>query len=518
VEDKKVTMPSLSVSRTKSAAIQFSGNMVLMLLSIIQGLLLVPLYLHYLGGYLYGAWLALAGSVLLFGMADMGISSLVIQKCAVFHSKKDFRSLAKLVGTMRVINTFTIVLIVIGAAILIPIIPKWLNILPQYHSILIIVAWLTVIDLALMLLVNVSGSFLLGIQNPAPHMSASIAAAVLVIFVVIGMLFGGFGVLALSVGALVRPLIVLPSNLYSIRAFLASKQVLPEVMLDKQMFKDLLSKSLWLGPSKIAETITGQIDSIIIAKVLGPGSVTVLSVSRKAADLSVQIVGRISASLLSGLSHLHGSGQKDIQQQVVKTLFKVVGYAAGIGLGGFLIFNEKFVSLWVGAQYYGGTSITLLVCFYSVLKVCRISLYNIVFSIGEITLSAKSTVVEVALQTTFGFFLCIKLGLPGVVLGAIMGVMCATGIQFGKMFAANVIDKTEFGFLCFKISSLLCCFILPAYLINKNVVLSGWGGLLSGIGGYLIISLSVVVLAERELSLRLSRLVISQMRAVGQRS
>jgi len=511
------TITSPQMSRTKSAAIQLSGAMALMLLSTVQGLLLIPLYLHYIGGYLYGAWLALAGSVVLFGMADMGISSLVIQKSAVFYSEKDYVALARLVGTMRVVNILAIAMMVIVAAITIPAIPRWLNILPQYHSILTVVAWLTVLEVGLMLLVNVSGSFLFGVQNPGPHMIASIAGALSSIIVIVLLLVSGFGVLAISLGALARPILIIPINSYFVKTFLSSNEVSSEVKAEKKMFLDLLSNSLWLGPSKIAETLSGQIDSIIVAKVLGVGAVTVLSITRKAADLSVQIAGKIPGCLLSGLSHLHGAGQKDIQQQVVQTLFKVVGYFGAIGLGGVLIFNEKFVSLWAGSQYYAGNLVTGLVCLYSILKLLQISMYNIVFSIGEITLSAKSSIAGVVLQAVLGFLFSIKMGLPGLVIGAIVGIMSSTVIQFGKMFAANVIGRNEFMLLCFKLSGLIGCFMLSAYLINMNVCVVGWFELIVGIAVYLIMSLSIAFVMERKLSSQLSNVLLNQLRGAIQR-
>jgi len=504
------------VSRTKSAAVQFSGAMVLMVLSAVQGLILVPLYLYYIGGYLYGAWLAIAGSVILFGLADMGISSLVVQQSAVFHSRADYCSLAKLVGTMHVVNALSIVIILILGFCFIPFIPQWLNVSSQYHHLLVMVAWLTVLDLVLMLLVNVSGAVLLGIQNPLPHMFASIIGTLISIIAIYLLLSLGFGVLALSVGALAKPLIVLPANMFNLNLFLSRNNVTSKVRFEYKMFKNLISKSLWLGPSKIAETLSDQVDNIIIARVLGVGFVTVLAVTKKVAELSVQVVGRVSASLLSGLSHLHGSGQEETQKQVIKTLLTVVVYAGGIALGGYLVFNESFVSMWIGSQYYGGNLLTCWIFIYCALKLLRISLYNIVFSVGEISLSAKSTVTEVSLQALLGLAFTIKMGLPGMVLGAILGVISATVMQLSALFSRRLISSSVIFKLFLKAGLSLICVVLPAYYISKAIGLQGWGSFTSTVLGYLLLSLFVVYIAERDLAVNMWGSISRQMRAAFQ--
>lgn len=487
------------MSRTKSATIQFFGNMVLMLLSMIQGLLLVPLYLGFVGSYWYGAWLALAGSMMLLGMADMGISSLVIQQSAVMHSRGDYLSLARLVGTMRLINLITIGVIWALAYFFVPYLPGWLNIPFPYHHTLSLVAWLSVIEISLMLLVNVSGSFLLGMQNPAPHMWASIGGSILSIAAIVVLLNLNYGILALSLGALARPLMILPVNTYQLYSALSNHQVLRKVSVEGGMFRDLIVKSLWLGPSKIAEVLSAQVDGILVARVLGAGSVTILSITRKVSDLSISVVGRISASLLSGLSHLHGAGEKDLQRNVIRTLFAIVIYAGVIAMGGYLIFNAEFVQLWVGPQNYGGTILTLLLFLYGLMKLLRGLVYSIVFSFGDIRISAKSTLVEVALQAILGFLFLKQMGLPGIVVGAIMGALCAILLQLPKVFSMQILSLSSSGTMLSKAVASMLVGLLPAMLLLKSETLQGWGRFISAAIVYLAFASVALYIQERVL-------------------
>lgn len=495
------------MSRTKSAAIQFSGAMILMALSVIQGLVLMPLYLHYIGGYLYGAWVALAGSVMLLGIADVGISSLAIQKSSVLHAKRDYRSIAKLIGTMRVINFITALVVIVFAALLIPLAPKLLRISSQYHPILLVVAWLAVVELVLMLFVNVSGSFLFGIQNPGPHMTASIVGSIFSILFMAGFLYFGLGVISLSLGAIIRPLMVLPFNLYTLRRFLIENNVYTDMSWDREMFRDLISKTVWLGPAKIAETFLGQIDGIIIARFVGAGAVTVFSVTRKMSDLVVQVVGLVSATLLSGLSHLHGAGETSRQREVVEMLLKTVSYSSAVFLGGFLAFNEAFVSLWVGRQYYGGTELTVLLFAYGVLKLGRIALYNIVFSVGKIATSAKSTVVEIVVQAGLALVFVQSMGLAGIVLGGIFGVILSGLMQIGCLVSGGIIERKAAVSIITKAIALALCAVIPTTGVLGVMDTITWLILLCGGAAYGALSFIILWLLDKSLVIKIRTLV-----------
>ena len=87
-------------SRRRSTKIQFGGNTVLMGLSIVQGVVLVPLYLRYIGKDMYGAWLATASTVALLGIADLGITGIISQRSGSYCGGQDFKSLGTFIITL----------------------------------------------------------------------------------------------------------------------------------------------------------------------------------------------------------------------------------------------------------------------------------------------------------------------------------------------------------------------------------------------------------------------------------
>ena len=63
-------------SRTKSTKILAIGSYSILVVDIIQGLALVPLYISFLGERLYGFWLASGGIIAILGFLDLGISNI----------------------------------------------------------------------------------------------------------------------------------------------------------------------------------------------------------------------------------------------------------------------------------------------------------------------------------------------------------------------------------------------------------------------------------------------------------
>ena len=62
-------------------------------ITIIQGLVLVPLYLYYLGPELYGLWLASGGMLGMLWLMNFGIGSLLTQRVGRAYGRSDFSNL-----------------------------------------------------------------------------------------------------------------------------------------------------------------------------------------------------------------------------------------------------------------------------------------------------------------------------------------------------------------------------------------------------------------------------------------
>jgi O-antigen/teichoic acid export membrane protein len=415
--------------KKRSTIIQFCGAQGLMLLAIIQGVVLVPLYLRYIGSIQYGQWLALGSIVAMLGMIDFGVTSLATQRTAFFHGRSDMESIGALIGTIILFDLIIAVCIVVSGFVSSFWLPQYIGAAGEQAKVLQLALRFAAIDVALMLLVNMSGALLFGIQKPAAHMGGMLIATAVSIALTVIFLFQNWGILAIACGSLERPIIALTINIFALvrnfRPILNRSMVKFDLAITKSFFR----AAVWLGPSKIGEAMTSQLDNLVVIKLLSPLDVTILNLTRKAAEMATQVVSRISASLMSGLAHLNGSGDTIKIRSTIGILFLISGYAASWIMCIVLILNDTFVNLWVSSSMYAGASVTVLTCIYGIFKMIRLTTYNVVFAHGDVRITSISSMTEVATQLILGILLCRYWGIVGVVAASIIAVTVGGLIQ-----------------------------------------------------------------------------------------
>ena len=483
--------------RRRSALTQFFGAQGLMVLAIIQGVVLVPLYLKYIGAVQYGQWLALGSMVAMLGLIDLGVTSLVIQKTALFHGSGDNKSLKKLISTIIVFDLVVSVLILVVGIGLSFWLPHWIGASGEQSHTLRTAFQLATVDVMLMLLVSMSGSILFGIQKPQAHMAGVFVGTAVSIGITLVLLFQHWGILAIACGSLARPVIALPTNFFAITKNLPHLLNSSILKLDPVMTKSFFASALWLGPSKLAEALTSQVDNIIVIKILQPIDVTILNLTRKASEIAVQVVARLSVSLMSGLSHLRGSNEDVKIRSIVSDLFLVSGYLACCILCGVLILNRDFVSLWTSSNMYAGSIITILICIYCLLKILRITTYNVVFAYGDVRITSISSLIESALQAVLGIVFCKLWGIRGVVTASIIAVIAGGLIQLFALLKTHRFSIASVLFGILKVSIISTITILMGHFLRSLSPPHSWVGLIILATGITLVFISMLPITEK---------------------
>jgi len=122
---RKVGRDIKPVSRRAATVANLVFQYVSIGLAIINGFVLVPLYLRYIDYKLFGAWLATGSIISWLGLVDAGMSDIVRQRTARVYGARDFEQAGKTIGTSMVcIATVGLLpfLISIGIAPFLPVI------------------------------------------------------------------------------------------------------------------------------------------------------------------------------------------------------------------------------------------------------------------------------------------------------------------------------------------------------------------------------------------------------------
>ncbi len=416
-------------SRRKSSAIIAGGSQLIVLASIVRNLVFMPIYLHYIDQAVLGSWIALAGVVSLIGLADCGITNLLMQRSAVLAGGRDFEELGKtiasgLLAIAGLAGTALIIFLPLAAYL-----TGWLPTSDSRTSEFVLSLRLACLDASLMLMVFGMGSILYGIQRPTAYVGGMIAAQVASMVVTIVLLSSQMGIVSIPLGMLAGTFLVLSVNAIHLRAIVRATLPLGLLRFDIAVLKDLLRSSSLLLASRVSRLTATQTVGLLVALIVGAPQVVVLETTRKAAQLLTDSLGKVLGSIFPGLAHLCGAQKHERFDHIGLLVLRLTFICGLMGAGGVILLNREFVALWVGGQYYGGGALTALICLYVVIQLLNAAAYFIVFAKGFIKPLVIASFCEAVLQIGLSFPFGIFWGLPGIVVAWLFAAGLGFAIQ-----------------------------------------------------------------------------------------
>ena len=88
MKDNDINIIPNYFSRKRASIVNLIRSYAFILIEIIRGVIMIPIYLQYIDSRLYGAWLATGSIIVLMGLSDFGLSSLIVQKAGSLYGKK----------------------------------------------------------------------------------------------------------------------------------------------------------------------------------------------------------------------------------------------------------------------------------------------------------------------------------------------------------------------------------------------------------------------------------------------
>ena len=108
----------MALNTYKASIYNFLFNSINAIVVIVNGIVMVPIYFHYMSVSTYGAWLASGNVVALLGLLESGLSFVVTQKLAAALSENDMYRFRKLAGS-NILSALLISIIIFSAGIII---------------------------------------------------------------------------------------------------------------------------------------------------------------------------------------------------------------------------------------------------------------------------------------------------------------------------------------------------------------------------------------------------------------
>lgn len=419
-------------NRRRAAAYNLVFNYASVAFAVINGVVLVPVYLRYFDLATYGAWLASGNIVGLLSILDGGINLVFAQRLAVSFGEQNMSRYSDVAGSGALLS-FTLAGLVgmIGVGIA-PFVPTWINVGSSQQSVLSLGFTLAALGSAFTLGYLTFGAI---VQSWQRTLFAGITNVLTLLVGTLGTIVGlweGLGVVAIGFGVLLRGLVgILLLGGYVI--IMWRRIGLPKPKIKTPVLMDLVRTTIPVMLGRTGSIILGNSRTTLVAILIDPTTAALVVLTGRVYDVCGMFLNPIGSSTFAGMAHIFGSTQRQRSRAIVQEVIGLFSALSAVLFGLALAMNESFINLWVGSKSFGGASLSVTLCI-SVLLSTRLNLVGMILTaLGEIGKTAWSSLFELALRLLLIYWLVQKIGVLGISLAEICSILLVSAWYFYKL-------------------------------------------------------------------------------------
>lgn len=404
-------------------------------LSIIVGLISVPIGLHYFGPVLYGIWFVISSILAYLRISDFGVSLSTLTLMAQTPESSHHRIiLRRSIGMLLGISIVFIGLVLVAVQSF----PGWVGILgkvpPNLQGEAATAALAIGILVLLQLPTTVFSAAFSGLQQVYWNriygaLSSITALGALLTTVLIG---GNLVTLAIFTG-LGGLLVGIVSGVH---LFLAHPQVRPrftERVTDAPAASFLFTSGVRFLTLQIAVLVIINTDNIIISHYLGPEMVTPYAITFKLFWTGLTMVAATIIALWPMYGQASGRGDWEwIQRTYNQSVFSQIIPGGLIWIGG-IIFSQAIITLWAGPTAYGGLLVAFALGGYVYISSFGGSNASLINGLNPTNIVVVFGIIEAGLNLGISLALVGPLGIGGVALGTVIASL-AINSWFGPLY------------------------------------------------------------------------------------
>lgn len=375
------------MSTYKASIFNYIFNSINSIVIIVNGIVMVPIYFHYMSVSTYGAWLATGNVVAMLGLLESGLSFVITQKMSAAIAQKDSNRFSILAGS-NILSAIkiSVVILLLGLAVS-PFITEWINIEADIKGDIRLAFIVSLIATCISIFVNLFGAFpqvwqdtkQVGVYNTIANLSAIVS---LVIFLLLG-----FGVVSIALSYVVRSFLnLILSGTWIIRKWRRDNYPAPIFNLRASFL--LMKDCVYPFLSKVSSTIVGNSQSFIIAYFMNPGLAAIYDLTAKICTVACGFVSMMNGSFFALFSLTIAEGNREKTNNVMKNTSQVfLIMLVSMALYS-ICFTEPVMNYWLGLDKFGGTRLLIIIVAAKVLAQIRSYFNNILYTGGLINKSA----------------------------------------------------------------------------------------------------------------------------------
>jgi O-antigen/teichoic acid export membrane protein len=331
-------------------------------LLVLAGFFLMPFYLGHIGQRDFGLWLVGTQLLTYLTLTDFGVVALLPQETAYATGRAGGTwktpEIPELIGrTLRIVLYQLPFVILLSAAVWFALPAKWADLRgPLGVALLAFVVGFPL---------RILPATLQGLQDLAFANGLQIAVWILSTGATVVMVLAGWKLYALALGWLITQIAMTPLFAYRLwkRFPEAWPRRLPPIVWSST--RELFGKGFWVSISQVAQLLTGNTDSLIIGRVVGPAAVVPYSFTGKLPGVLGNQASMVMHTAAPALCELKTGESRKRVFQALSALNQAMLTLSGLVFCEVVVINHWFVDWWVTArkygEQYGGLSLTLAI-------------------------------------------------------------------------------------------------------------------------------------------------------------
>ena len=354
-------MEAKQISKKKASIVNLLFNYANAIFAIINGLVLVPMYLRYFSVGTYGSFLSSGNIVAMLGLLEGGTSLVLTQRLSGSYAKKDLNTFSNQMGAGLFISiSLTGLLILVGLG-LFPFIADWVKAEPKEYKHLQYAFLLSAIGAGLSITFNnISAVF-------QSWLKVHISGATNLISILLGVastLLGlklGLGVVSIPLGILVRSFFGVTVLSISLLIIL-KKENYPPIRIGKLHCIELMKSALPVLGGNIAKSLVTNSQLLIITQFINPTASAVFFITGRIYLVCDSFLAPIGSSIFSSISQIVGEGNIDKIKRNLTSIFILFSAFAAVILSSSFVLNKAFISILLGPDKFGGVALSAFLC------------------------------------------------------------------------------------------------------------------------------------------------------------
>jgi O-antigen/teichoic acid export membrane protein len=386
-------------------------------IALARNVLLVPTYLRHIPLAAYGAWVATGGALALILINDYGFSGVVMQRISASHGARQFTAAGRLAGSALAISGILAVVLSAISLALAPFLPAISQLAPAQHDEIIACFMLAVASNGLGVVGQSAISIIRSLQRAELAGAITLCAEIANVTVIVAGLHLGYGLYSLAGGLVMRAVVLTLGGLGAVWPVTRGLGARIEVHVAE--VRDLTAESLRFFLSSIAIKLISQANVLFVGMILGPAAAAVYSLTVRAYETVVLLIGQITGYLVAPITHLFGSGNRARFSAVIARVFVLLSALTSYALTLTVILNPAFLSLWVGARAFGGQAVSVLMG--AAMLVCLVGgvAYDALLAQGRFSVITRYYAIASVLQVA-ALLLLLRHGMWGAPLATLL--------------------------------------------------------------------------------------------------